>query len=288
MRKSSAQTVPPTWRDGKQQHIELSDTAAEHYDEIYGEADFATAAYMDYEIQIIETVMAWINSKTLALDLGCGTGRDSAVLAKQFAKVCGYDFSEKMIAVANAKKKSKGWGNVGFSVLDIENTNLPHNAASVDLVNTAFGMGSFLENPDTLLAEIHRVLAPLGYGIFSFYNSASYSGTLPLPWTPALAATVVPGENMLNVNFGNRVFEIGARAYSLKEVECMLSRYFRVVQITTYPSLSALMPQDFFSTEAARKLCMEVDQYLAANINFAAGPYIVAVCRKTRKTIGLQ
>lgn len=276
-----------SWESIKKQHIELSDAAAEKYDEIYGDANYATKAYMDYEVEIIKDVMGRISNKSLALDLGCGTGRDSEVLAREFPAVTGYDFSKEMVRVANTKKIRANMGNVRFEARDIEVMSLPQENDTVDMVNTAFGMGSFLKKPENLFREIRRVLFPQGYAIFSFYNAQSYSTALPLQWSPALAARVIPGKDMLSVNFEGRIFEIPARAYSPDQVAKMLGEYFEVDEITTFPSLSALMPQELFQDHLARKLCGEVDKYLASNNEIAAGPYIVAICHKRgpRKTV---
>ncbi|MDZ7719422.1 MAG: YbaK/EbsC family protein [Balneolaceae bacterium] len=48
--------------------------------------------------------------------------------------------------------------------------------------------------------------------------------------------------------------------------------------------MSALFPQSLFNNEKARELCTNVDKLLSTNLDVAAGPYIVAVCKKGGKT----
>lgn len=57
------------------------------------------------------------------LDVGCGAGRDSRVLAKNGLEVAGIDFSEKMIEAAK-KKNSK----VEYRLMDMEEISFPKNS----------------------------------------------------------------------------------------------------------------------------------------------------------------
>jgi len=278
-----------SWSQKKEAHKALSAAAAEKYDELYEAANFATGSYMRYEVDVIK---AWVEQsplpRHLALDLGCGTGRDSAVLARHFEQVFGYDFSTEMIAQAQRRKLSHQLGNTLFEVLDVEANMLPVDGESVSLVNTAFGMGSFIQHPDRLFREIRRVLAPGGIAIFSFYNAEALVNKLSLEWTPALAARVLPDGGGLRVAFEGKNFDIAAIAYSPMEIRKRLEGVFKIQELTTFPTLSALFPQSLFADTTARALCTKVDQLLAKNVEIGAGPYIVAVCQKGRKIDKVQ
>lgn len=217
---------------------------------------------------------------SLAVDLGCGTGRDSFFLSKSFDQVFGYDFSSEMVRVATRNKLHKRIGNVLFEVLDVEEELLPLSDNSVCLVNTGFGMGSFLTNPERFFREVRRVLQPKGIAIFSFYNSDALVNNLELQWRPALAARVIEGQDILRVEFESNAYDIAAKAYKLKEIKRKLEGNFIIREMTTFPTLSALFPQSLFVDERTRDLCTRVDQLLATNIDIAAGPYIVGVCQK--------
>jgi SAM-dependent methyltransferase len=181
------------WKSNKEEHLKLSAAAAEKYDELYEQANFATGSYMRYELDTIKRFISQVPSRNIVLDLGCGTGRDSFYLSKQFDKVYGYDFSPEMVFVANKNKLIKRAGNVSFEVKDIEEEELPWANGTIPLVNTAFGMGSFVENLENLFREVKRVLQPSGIAIFSFYNLDALVNKLDLQWKPALAARVVEG-----------------------------------------------------------------------------------------------
>ena len=63
-----------------------------------------------------------IQGKT-ALDIGCGTGEFSRLLAKRFDKVFAIDLSPNMIAVA--QQRSRQFSNIDFQVADVMDWELP-------------------------------------------------------------------------------------------------------------------------------------------------------------------
>ncbi len=274
------------WKSNKVEHLKLSAEAAKQYDELYENSNFATGSYMRYELETVKRFISQAPSKSIALDLGCGTGRDSFYLYKHFQQIYGYDFSPEMIFYAEKNKLHKRVGNVSFEVLDIEERELPWQNNTIPFINTAFGMGSFVQNIEQLFREVKRVLQPRGIAIFSFYNSKALVNKIELQWRPALAARVVEGEDCLEVNFEGNKYKIAAKAYSVSEIRKKIINSFgqnNLIEITTFPTLSALFPQELFEKEETRKLCTNVDNLLANNLEIAAGPYIVAVCRKGGK-----
>lgn len=276
-----------SWSKGKQRHVELSDLAANEYDKIYGSSNFATGSYMMYELEVIDRAIGLLdkNCRQIALDLGCGTGRDSFHIHKHFAQVRGYDFSPGMIKVAQEKKLHRNAGNVQFVIRDIEEdylSDIPN--STVALVNTGFGMGSFIQNFTLLLREVKRVLIPGGVFVVSFYNSESLVVQMDtMEWAPSLAARFDPTSGFLRVNFKNENFNLAVRAYSYKEVKSMLEPYFDVAELSTFPTLSSLFPNSIFSSNKVKELCTLVDKELKLNDQIAGGPYLVAICRKKGK-----
>ncbi|MES2766114.1 MAG: class I SAM-dependent methyltransferase [Bacteroidota bacterium] len=274
---------PNKWLQRKIEHLALSAAAAETYDEIYTKSSFATNVYMHYEMEIIEKYVSRAPSHTLALDLGCGTGRGSILLSTHFSHVYGYDFSPEMVHVANDNKLQNNIDNISFKILDIEDNLLPVPDASVAFVNTAFGMGSFVNNADKLIAEVNRVLLPGGIAIFSFYNSKSLINQLSFDWEPAMVVRALDGEDALEVKFADHIYTIAARSYNVNEVKDKLTRAFKdgVLDILTFPTLSALFPQSLFDNSETRQLCHNLDRLIASNLEIAAGSYIIAVCHKS-------
>lgn len=92
------------------------------------------------------------------IDLGCGTGRFSQILADTFdASVTGIDPSEKMLSQARSK-----YDDDRFTFLAGPAEALPIEAASADLVFMSM-VDHHLVAPEKAAREIHRVLRPGGH-----------------------------------------------------------------------------------------------------------------------------
>jgi ubiquinone/menaquinone biosynthesis C-methylase UbiE len=265
------------WAELKQAHKDLSAAAASTYDEMYQNSNHATGIYMRYEEDLIHSVTQPLPEKGVAVVLGSGTGRESFALARIFDKVYGLDFSPEMTQQALLNQENRGVTNTQFITLDVENEPLPFADHSVDLINSSFGMGSFVLNPASFFMEIKRVLKPEGKVIFSFYNSQAFVNQLELGWAPAISSRLNHQEEALEVQFNGKTFLIPVVAYSVPEIKEELSRFFVIDSLSTFPSISSIFPQQFFNHEKVRQLCLEADLLLANNLELAGGPFIVTV-----------
>jgi 2-polyprenyl-3-methyl-5-hydroxy-6-metoxy-1,4-benzoquinol methylase len=73
----------------------------------------------------IKLLVDWLPAcPTSVLDIGCGTGSLSLLLAELNYEVTGIDLSEKMIACAKAKIKAAGY-EIPFEVMDASNPDFP-------------------------------------------------------------------------------------------------------------------------------------------------------------------
>ncbi len=90
-----------------------------------------------------------------ALDAGCGTGFQAAVLADLGYEVHGVDLSSKLLAVARDRV-----GEARIAVGDVER--LPYADAAFDVVTCCGSTLSFVDAPARALAELARVLRPGG------------------------------------------------------------------------------------------------------------------------------
>ncbi len=114
-----------------------------------------------------------IERGSLALDLGCGNGRNLVYLAKTFGiKGVGYDISSEAISQCERMAKDGGVaGQLTFVVRSIEGViDLPDN--SVDLVLDMM-TSHFLDREARvkLLKEVVRVLKPAGWFFFKTFCS---------------------------------------------------------------------------------------------------------------------
>lgn len=106
----------------------------------------------------------------VVLDVACGEGYGSSMLAAHAAQVIGVDVSEQ--AVAHARDRYSHLPNVEFKVGDATRLDLP--AAHVDVV-VSFETIEHLGAHDQMLAEIVRVLKPRGLLILSSPDKRTYS-----------------------------------------------------------------------------------------------------------------
>ena len=114
-------------------------------------------------------ISKFISGKTV-LDIACGEGYGSAILAKNAKSVLGMDISGSTINLAN--DKYKGITNLSFqnaSVLDIP---LPDN--SIDIV-VSFETIEHLADHEVMVAELRRVLSPSGFLVLSSPDRDEYN-----------------------------------------------------------------------------------------------------------------
>jgi SAM-dependent methyltransferase len=122
-------------------------TYAAAYDTIYREKDY------DAECRLIEKIFLEQSRKPVrsVLDLGCGTGGHSLLLASRGFEVAGVDVSPHMLGEAKEKALG-GKGQVSFYLADIRDVHLDR---SFDAALMMFAvLGYQLEN-----ADVHRALS---------------------------------------------------------------------------------------------------------------------------------
>ena len=111
----------------------------------------------------------WAAGKRV-LDVACGEGYGSALLAKHAAHVTGVDISEE--ALAHARAAYAAQGNLRFEAGSC--SALPLADASMDLA-VSFETVEHIEEQERFLDELARVLAPDGVLVMSCPNKLEYS-----------------------------------------------------------------------------------------------------------------
>jgi SAM-dependent methyltransferase len=104
------------------------------------------------------------------LDIACGEGYGSALLARHAARVTGADIAPTAIAHAQARYASRP--NLVFREADC--AALPFADASFDVV-VSFETLEHIEAQEAFLDEVRRVLRPGGLAVLSCPNKAEYS-----------------------------------------------------------------------------------------------------------------
>jgi SAM-dependent methyltransferase len=98
------------------------------------------------------------------LDLGCGSGENSLLLARRGAQVVGVDISESLLALARRRLALNGCGDAAVQFVPASAHRLPIPDASVDVV---LGIAILHHlDLDVTSREVFRVLRPGGRAIF--------------------------------------------------------------------------------------------------------------------------
>lgn len=271
------------WEKIKDNHLTLSKEAADNYDMGYASTNFPTKLYMDYELGIIEKAVNMIDDKNreIAIDLGCGTGRDIWNFAPKFDRVVGYDFSENMIKVAKENAKLNNTNNVNFVLRDLEKQQFQdYEDSTVSYINAGFGMGSFIKNIDNVLKEINRVLKVGGIFTISVYNKESLVNVMPKNILKPSLSAIVSNDEVLDVFLGGKKYSIPSKSYTVNELSDKLNQYFSVQQILTHPTLTSILPKELFIDEKFNNICSFFENEISIGTNCNAGAYIIATCRK--------
>lgn len=108
--------------------------------------------------------MAHPTAGLAALDLATGTGDLAFLLHDRGSRVVGLDLTERMVALASAKRRGDG---PAFLVGDM--LTLPFPSGSFDLVTTGYGLRNVPDLPRAL-DEIHRVLRRGGQALSLDFN----------------------------------------------------------------------------------------------------------------------
>jgi len=126
----------------------------------------------DLDQIVTKASLADLRCKSI-LEIGCGTGKNTSLLAQIGEKVCALDFSESMIHQAKAKLRSD---HVHFVVADITRP-WPYEERSFDLIVCNLVL-EHIQDLTFIFSEASRVLADAGrFFICELHPFRQYQGT---------------------------------------------------------------------------------------------------------------
>lgn len=148
--------------------------AQPHVANTYDELRFGGASGAWVDAREIEIVLSLLPPFRRALDLGCGTGRLTRALVQRGVTI-GVDSSSAMLAQARQKSLS--------TLAQADAFKLAFADASFDAV-TALRVAFHIQDLESLLSEIVRVLAPGGVAVFDTYlwSARSWRPLDPARW----------------------------------------------------------------------------------------------------------
>lgn len=268
------------WYEGlKKNLLLLTEQCANTYDSEYEKHAFGTKAYLDFERSLIEHEVAQLPDRALMIDLGCATGKLTLPLAGHFERALGYDLSQHMIVMAQGNAELHEFGSrTTFEQVDVE-SGIPVNDATASFVVMNLGTASDVRDIQKVIKETLRVLEPGGRFLFSFYNRDAllYRWEF-LPWPVGLAAFINLHKNCLEVHSGSELLSVYARPYSMAEVETLFRDAGVSVSMSTYPTMSAILPNDLVEDQPdVQSSVVSIDVGLASS---SMGAYIIATGQK--------
>jgi SAM-dependent methyltransferase len=256
--------------------LRLTEQVALRYDERGAASKYASQLYAAYESELIRRDAEAVQERTLALDLGCATGRIALDLAGAFEDVAGYDVSEHMVTAARAKADARNIGNARFAALDFDSARLPELDASASFVVMNLGTASDVPNLPHVLGEIGRVLSPGGRFFLTFYNADALLYKMGfLPWVASLEAVVNPYTNCLDVKIGDTLAPVHAQLYSEADVRAALPSALMIDHVTSFPEIAAILPDEVLSDEKVRASIDRLDRELARGADVHGGAYLI-------------
>lgn len=109
--------------------------------------------------QTLDATRALLSPNDHVLELGCGTGSTALTLAKDVRKITASDFSPKMIAIAESKRRTAQTENVEFIAAGVGEETLNWQTYDAAL---AFNLLHLVEDLDNAVSSIYRQIRPGG------------------------------------------------------------------------------------------------------------------------------
>lgn len=98
------------------------------------------------------------------MEFGCGTGTTSLIHAPFVKKIIAYDYSERMIEIANKKKEEKKIANVHFEVKAVDEITFDEESFDVIMAHSILHL---TQNNEQLLNKAYKSLRPGGFLVSS-------------------------------------------------------------------------------------------------------------------------
>lgn len=159
------------------------DHYAKHYDGLPGRLGNVYG-------EIKKKVLEYVDSSSVVLEAGTGTGEIAMVIAEKACRTEACDLSQAMINIAEKKRKQRGIKNIRFTVGDCCSMEFPDNSFDLVVISNVLHI---IKEPQDAVFEIIRVLKP--------------GGTV-------LAPTYLHGENLLSYAFSTLMTLRGFKVYS--------------------------------------------------------------------------
>jgi len=231
--------------------------------------DETSAGIIALHLKRYAFALPWCEGREV-LDVACGVGYGTAVLAKAAARVVGGDIDEASISYA---RERYGGTNVEFAVLDA--AALPFEDASFDAV-CSFETIEHLHKPEALVDEASRVLRPTGAFLVS---------------TPRAERTTHAPDNPFHcLEYAREDFErvLGTRfesvdLYGERRPQTRLHRALQRLDVFGLRRRSALVRRASMLTGTPATEHLTLNDVVISREGVDGAPVLYAVCTRPRR-----
>ena len=168
---------------GASDHLEKASNSSGSYQRMARYYDLIYHHIVDYEFQtdFLERIIEKHSKKEVRsiLDIACGTGNYSFILAKRGYKVTGIDLSKEMIEIALGKSARRT--NPEFLTMDMRRINLPKRYDAAVVLFGGFGYLLNYSDVRDFLASTKRHLGSKNLLIFEFWQNSAIAPQASLP-----------------------------------------------------------------------------------------------------------
>ena len=210
------------------------DEVAADYHKTVGET--GDSYHRTYVNPVIFEILGDIEGSSI-LDLACGQGYLSRILARKGAKVIGIDLSEKMLEIAQASEESEPLGVKYYRCNSGNMSEIPN--SSMDYIVSTFGFHDIKEIESTI-DECSRVLKNGGRFVFAiphpftyarreqdeggyFLKMRHYMSIREIPHPKYKETDVIAFHRPLSYYF-DKLFSVGFQMFAFRELTVELSK----------------------------------------------------------------
>jgi len=207
---------------------------ADYYDTIYCSKDYSA------ECDFLESIFSKYSNKPIEaiLDLGCGTGGHSLILAEKGHEITGVDISEEMLEIAEAKAKNRGI-NIKFIRGDLRDINI---GKKFDAVISMFAVISYQITNEDLISAFKAALRHLKRnGLFIF---DVWFGPAILTQKPSERFKVIKKDNERIIRFATPILDILNHTVEVKYKVIRLSKDKVLDETDEVHTVRFLFPQE--------------------------------------------
>lgn len=139
-------------------------TEAEFWDEVSHKYNKKAVPSQEIYEEKLARTQRLFRENSIVMEFGCGTGTTSLIHSPFVQEIIAYDYSPRMIEIANQKKNEQQVSNVTFEVKSVED--IPFHSETYDVI-MAHSILHLTENNEEILKNAYDALKSRGFLVSS-------------------------------------------------------------------------------------------------------------------------